>query len=360
MKRLSRREFIKATVAGLGTLASTSFLVACGDGTAPSSPPIPVGASQTIEEAPTPTRNQPTSTPSFGRYFPDATSDLVLTRHNLVWQGEELSADILRQMLDTSIQKLTRMDDPIRAWKALFKPEDLVAIKVNSTENGNTHPALVMAVVDCLVAAGITENHITLYDRQTYELQLAGYSINKDGPGIRCHGTDYQFKAGFEVNHSAVGISEILYNSTALINMPILKAFTYGGLSFAMKNHYGTIDTPSRFHDQNFTKGITGINSLSPIKDRTRLIVGDLLTPETHQDFASYVVVGGKNSILMTFDPVAADSIGLKISCDILNAAGNSTEAVTTLADPWLKEGENIGLGANQPANMNLMELNLN
>lgn len=166
MSALTRREFLKASAAGLGVLVGAPVVSACGSR---NEVPGPAGLE---------TKNQPAVSKPVLQRYPQASSDLVLIRHNQVWQGESLSAEILRQMLDASIQKLTHIQEAAQAWKALFKPEDRVAIKVNSIQNGCTHIAMVMAVVERLKAAGIAGENITIYDRRTDELQSSGYPID--------------------------------------------------------------------------------------------------------------------------------------------------------------------------------------
>jgi uncharacterized protein (DUF362 family) len=49
-----------------------------------------------------------------------------------------------------------------------------------------------------------------------------------------------------------VGLNRSLLECDALINICILKGFTLGGMSFALKNHYGSVENPGRFHESRF------------------------------------------------------------------------------------------------------------
>jgi hypothetical protein len=107
-----------------------------------------------------------------------------------VWDGEALVPEVIRQMLDASIMELTGLNDAVKAWAALFSPNERIAIKVNSHPGGSTHVPLVMAVTEPLQAAGVPAEQILIFDRYSQELEDEGYPLNKDGPGVRCYGTD--------------------------------------------------------------------------------------------------------------------------------------------------------------------------
>ncbi len=350
---LSRRQFLKLLALGVAS-ASSSMLGAC-------QPVDPIQATALPSQTPSPTPEpRPSSTATVvEESAPAKQANIVRTRHPGVWQGETLDPAALREMLDASLARLTHIEDAQKAWESCFKPHERVAIKVNSIIHGSTHLALALAVAERLQDAGVPAEQITLYDRSSQELRNSGFPVSTSGDGLRCTGTDGQLVDGWEVNGSAVSLSQVLAECDALINIPILKAFSLGGLSFAMKNHYGSVDNPSRFHGMNFAPGITGLNALEPIRDRTRLIIGDVLTQETHQDEFDYVVVGGTKALLMGTDPVAIDSIGLQMSEVALESLGVNIRTVQAQAGEWLQAGADAGLGVFELAQINISEIGL-
>jgi uncharacterized protein (DUF362 family) len=270
-------------------------------------------------------------------------------------------------MLDVSVAKLTGLEEARDAWEVLFSPDERVAIKVNSIWGGATHPELVMALTDCLQAVGIPAEQIFIFDRNTSELESEGYPVNVDGPGVRCYGNGEDwgdsgnYTSGWTLLEQEIKLSDILLSCDALINVPILKRGG-PGISFAMKNHYGTFDIPSSFHGSNFERGIPELNALPPIKDRTRLIVGDALAEHSYNGLLDgYEIMAIGNTILVGFDPVAFDAVGLQMVIDTLDVDGRKSYArlATIEAEPWLAVGAEIGLGTNDPANIDLVEVNL-
>jgi hypothetical protein len=317
-----------------------------------------VAPTDTVPSAP------PTATPAVTvrrpdviKMYPDAPSKVVHTRHTGVWGGEELASNALRQMLDASITELTGQNDASKAWAALFSPNERIAIKVNTIRTSHfwTHVPLVMAVTDCLQDAGVSAEQIIVFDRDADELADAGFPLNKDGPGVRCYGTDGNFTAGWAVLDIDAQFSDILLHCDALINMPILKQHNMSGISFAMKNHYGTFDKPGYFHGERLVDGIAALNGLPPIRERTRLIIGDVL--EIVKSGWKKAMAG--DSILMSFDPVAHDTIGLQLYSEALASEGGNPAISEKFAIPWLESGAALGLGTNDVNHMELVNVNL-
>jgi hypothetical protein len=291
-------------------------------------------------------------------------SRVVHVRHAGVWKDSKsldpanLDPQAIRQMLDAAIKKLTGLDDAGKAWKAMFRPSERIAIKVNTFSHSTgscTHVQLVNAVVEQLQAAGLPPEQIVIFDRYDYDLQAIGYTINRDKPGVRCYGNERQYATGWTLVDTKVMLSQILLESDALINIPVLKQHMYGGISFAMKNHYGTFNRPDLFHGS-AGQAIADLNAFPAIKDRTRLVIGDALTV-TLGDYWDKEFAG--DSIFMSFDPVAHDAVALQLFADVRKAKGFDPTAYIERATTWLTKSTELGLGTNDPSNMELVKVNL-
>lgn len=295
--------------------------------------------------------------------FPTIPSKVIQTHHSGVWSGKKLEPGALRQMLDASITKLTGIQSAQDAWSALFKPGERIAIKVNAFRNSTiwTHPDLVMAVTKSLQDAGIPAKQITIFDYQTAELKVAGYPVNTDNPGVRCAGMDDNYdKTPTSVQSNDVHLANILKDCDALINIPILKSHMLAGISFAMKNHYGSIYYPDLLHGDNM-RGVAALNALPEIKDRTRLVIGDVLSANLR--YTSFYPYWSEDwvgdSIFMSFDPVAHDTAGLRLLTQELEKSGGDSASLVGMAEPALKYAVELGLGTNDPAHFQLVEQTL-
>lgn len=281
---------------------------------------------------------------------------VVQVHHAGVWDGGNLQPNAIRQMLDASITRLTGLDDAQAAWSALFAPGERVAIKVNTIAGSAywTHPALVYAVVASLQEAGLPAEQIVIFDRASNELQGAGYTINKDGPGARCYGTDRAYTGGWTLLDRDIAISDVLLSCDALINIPLLKTHSTSGISFALKNHYGTFDQPGRYHG-NIEQALGALNALDAIRNRARLTIGDALNICTNNWNAA--VTG--DAILMSFDPVAHDAIGMELFANARAVAGANSAAAERKVAAWLEYAASLGLGVHTPEAIHKVEVNL-
>ncbi|MDY6875675.1 MAG: DUF362 domain-containing protein [Chloroflexota bacterium] len=364
---IPRREFIKlAAVAGLLAGCRPVRQPEATPTSAPTDTPSPMPSPAPTSTPTTTPTTTPTATPTVMPTVapPPEPGKVVRARHAGVWDGDTLVPEAIHQMLDGSITALTGLNDATAAWASLFDPGERIAIKVNAFRNSViwTHVPLVMAVTECLQKAGVPGEQIVIFDYYTSELKTAGYPLNQDGPGVRCYGTDSGYTSGWQIVGSDIQLSDVLLGCDALINIPILKSHTLAGISFAMKNHYGTLDKPSEFHyGAQINRGMAELNALPPIKNRTRLIIGDILEAclKSRQSYPYWRADMTGDSIFMSFDPVAHDTAGLELFSQLLTDAGRNPGVATRLATPWLENGAELGLGINDPDNIELVEVNL-
>ncbi len=359
--KLSRRDFLRISALGLGSLAGGRLLTACSPAaSSATTAPVPAVVTATASAVAQPATIAASPLPEIIRYYPVAISKVVQTHHSGVWSDKSLVPGALRQMLDASITKLTGLNDAREAWAALFKPGERIAIKVNTFSNSLiwTHAPLVLEVTNSLQEAGIPLEQITIFDYRTSELLTAGYPVNLDGSGVRCTGMDSNYSADpTSVLNRQIKLANILKECDALINIPILKSHMLAGVTFAMKNHYGSIYYPDVLHGDKM-RAIAALNALPEIKDRTRLIIGDTLSanlryansyPYWQEDWTG-------DSIFMSFDPVAHDTMGLQLLTNELEKAGDNPAYLVGMATPALQYAVELGLGTNDPANMESLE----
>ena len=327
---LSRRAFLT------GAAAATAGLVAACQGL--------------VKPAPTPTVSLP-GRAEILKFYPQTKSRVVVARHSGVWSGEELVAGALQQMLDAAITRVTGIHDALAAWRVLFDPDETIGLKTNAiSPTDTTHPPLVLALAERLKAAGIPPEHIIIFDRLSNELQARGYPMNKDGPGVRCYGTDGAYSGPeHPVAKATVKLSEVLLGCDAIINVPAARLHGMAGITFAMKNHFGCIDRPSSLHyPPRCDPGIPELNALPEIKERSRLIVGDALMNHPFVE----------NTLIVGIDPVACDYLALKELIKLGEERDADMSFITGKATHIATAAE-MGLGTDDPANMDLQEVEL-
>jgi len=224
-------------------------------------------------------------------------------------------ADRAMQALFDSAHPLVQID----AWRKLVRPGDTVGLKVNTLGGRgiSTNVHLVAAICERLQEAGVKAGDILVWDRDSSEMERAGFHIVAGGDRVQCYGTD---RVGYEEELSAWGsvggcLSKILTRRTnVLINLPVLKDHDGAGVTIALKNMYGVIHNPNKYHPNGCNPYVADLNMLPEIRSRMRLTICDATT-------AMYEGGPGfkpehswnANTLLVSTDPVALDHTGWKM-----------------------------------------------
>jgi len=214
---------------------------------------------------------------------------VVIARDEALTRGKmDQHRELLARLLDAAMQKLTGASDPASAWLRYFKPSDRIGIKVN-TLGLSTHPAVVDAVVAGLRHAGVPAEHIIIWDRFDVELAQAGFKLNKSSTGVRCRGTDAEgYGSGYQRNIEVSGqigscFSKIVAEEVnALICVPVLKDHNLAGVSLGMKNFFGAIHNPNKYHEHNCDPYVADVVSDRFIAPKWRLTVCDATRAQYH------------------------------------------------------------------------------
>lgn len=293
-----------------------------------------------------------------------AKSRLIIVRDPAVLSGSGesgsgIKTDTLAQMLDQAVAKLTGKSNAPAAWTSLFKPEDIVGIKVNCLfgRGASTSPEVAHAVADALVRAGLKPSNVIIWDRSTGDLLKSGYTINRDGDGVRVLANDGVWEDEPTKNGSINGrLTKIITRDiTALINVPYMKDHGMSGITGALKNHYGSFDSPMMCHGNHCDPYLADLNQIPAIRDKTRLIVMDALRP---------MADGGPglrrdalwdyHSLLVSRDPVAVDYMSWKIIDERRSEIGLPCLADAGREPVSIATAASRGLGVND---LNKMEL---
>ncbi|MHC4357849.1 MAG: DUF362 domain-containing protein, partial [Planctomycetota bacterium] len=256
---------------------------------------------------------------------------VILSRNDSFLGGDgKVNGALVRMAVEDGVMRITGASTAPEAWSMLFKPNEKVGIKLNclGKKSFSPHIELVEAIVDGLKSAGVKDNNIVLFERTSRELKEAGFRIRKSG-GLKCFGTDELAGGGYEPQPQTAGSVGSCFSRIAsrfcdaIINVPILKDHDLSGVSVAMKNYYGIIHNPNKYHDNNCDPYIAELNTHPYIRNKSRLIVCDALVAQYNGGPAfkrqwSWPFGG----ILMSRDPVAMDRVGANIIEEERKAAG--------------------------------------
>lgn len=300
------------------------------------------------------------------RGLASAKSKVVIARDAMLrGRGSTVDEGRMLALLDRAMQSMFEVDQPVEAWKRLLRPGERVGLKVNSIAGRrlSTNVALVEAICERLQMAGVKAQDIVIWDRDGSDLSRAGFRLSSGGNRVRCMGTD---EAGFEETPEAFGavrsrLSKILTrNCDVLINVPVLKCHGMCGVTAALKNMYGAIDNPYRYHGNYCSPYIANLNMLSGIRSKLRLNICDATTG-SYAGGAGYdpSSTWNHNAILIARDPVALDYTAWRIierkraemGLGTLESEGTPPRFISVAADAGHR------LGTNDPSRIATVEV---
>ncbi|RJP63988.1 MAG: DUF362 domain-containing protein [Ignavibacteriales bacterium] len=204
---------------------------------------------------------------------------VVLIRNEKVLdKNGKINIEILETMLDESVKLIFDTKYASTAWSKIIKPTDVVGIKTNVWNYLSTPTELENIIKERVIAAGVKEDNVSIDDRGVLN-------------------------------------NPVFKKATALINSRPMRTHYWSGVGSLLKNYIMFAEKPSDYHDDSCAD-LAAIWKLPNVKDKTRLNILVMLTPLFHSVGAhgySPEYVWQYKGLIVSTDPVAADSIGLKI-----------------------------------------------
>ncbi len=214
----------------------------------------------------------------FGRNKDTALTKVILIRDKDVLASGLPDKTVLESMMDKAMIELTSASTAKEAWASILKPEDVLGIKTNVWNNLATPTQLEEVLTEKAKIVGITASNISVNDR-----------------GVRN--------------------DPVFQRSTALINVRPMRTHAWSGVGSIIKNYIMFADRPSEYHPDSCADLAT-LYELPQIKGKTRLNILVMLTPLFHgigPHHFNKQYTWKYNGLIVGFDPVAVDSIGLQI-----------------------------------------------
>lgn len=222
---------------------------------------------------------------------------------------------VLKKMLEETVKSVTGESSATAGWKKLIKPDDVVGLVPTPAVNP-THRELVDAVREALTEAGIAADRIQEVQRK----------------------------------------KDLAAKCTALITMPALKVHRLTGIGTVMKNYILFSDKPARSYHMDNNGKLAEIWNMATVKGKTRLVLIDSLRPLFHgaerrpnpQYFWNY------SGLLASTDPVAAETVGLKILQAKRNAFKGEAWELAPVPLCVAAADKEYKLGTSDPKNIDL------
>jgi len=283
---------------------------------------------------------------------------IVTVQDSQATEAFRTRSDIIGAMVACALTNLTGKPTVPEAWRSLISTQsvaaldrEVVGIKVYSLPGGisGTRPAVVAAVIEGLLGAGLPPSHIIVWDRQLTDLRLAGYSELAAKYGIRLAGSA---EAGYDENafydnpllgnlvwgdlefgHKGEGVARKSYFSklvsqeiTRIINITPLLNQNLAGVSGNLYSlAMGSVDNILRFEADadRLATAVPEIYAKTNLSDRVVLNITDALICQYEGGERGLLHYSRTlNELRFSKDPVALDCLSIKELVELRKAAG--------------------------------------
>lgn len=183
------------------------------------------------------------------------------------------------RIVGAAVKRSTGKESAEAAFRGLFGKNDTVGIKVNCLAGPrmSPNPELVEALVEWVAGAGVARSRIIVFERSSRELERAGFPLRRKGGPYRSYGIDNEYDREPTVAGRVASCFARLVSTTctALISVGVVKDHDFAGVSAGLKNWYGVIHNPNKYHDGNCDPYVADIVRHRWIGGKLRLTVLD-------------------------------------------------------------------------------------
>ncbi len=254
---------------------------------------------------------------------PAAKSRVVLVRREEVLdENSGLRADVLQEMLDQAVARLTDTADGVAAFKALVKPGETVGIKTNFWSYLPTPKELEQAIKRRVMDAGVDEAKIGIDD---YEVRT----------------------------------NPLFVNATSIINVRPIRTHYLAGMSGCLKNYIMFAESQPFYHPDSCAD-LGALWKLPNVVGRNRLNVLCCLTPQFHTRASHHFsrrYTWNYKGLLVGKDPVAVDSVGLRLICAKRREVFGPEQELPPVPKHIALADTRHGIGTSDPARIELIKL---
>jgi uncharacterized protein (DUF362 family) len=278
---------------------------------------------------------------------------IIIKSKNVLRSDGDADRQKITAMLRRGLQQLTGSGNEQDALAGFLCPSDRVGVKINTIGGRkiSTRPELALALSGLLAGAGLPEKNVIIWDRTNRELREAGYTLSVSQGGLQVFATDTA-GVGYESDltaHRNIGslLSTIQTRRvTASISLAILKDHGLAGITAGMKNYFGAVHNPNKYHDSHCNPFVADLFDISLIKGKHRLSVIDALLVQYHRGPSFHPQWAEKcESLIISRDPVAADFVGWRMIERLRAGKGLPSLAEEDRKPVYLASAEQMGLG---------------
>ena len=282
----------------------------------------------------------------------------MIRSQKVISKRGDLDEAKLRRMFQRGFQLIQES-----SGKRLFQTKETLGIKVNTLggKKISTRPEVSLNLAEELDKQ-FSPRSVIIWDRTNRELKEAGYSLNYQKTGPLVMGTDtreigYDSELVVKANIGSL-FSRIQSNIlTSSISLAVLKDHGLAGVTAGMKNYFGTIHNPNKYHDNNCDPFIPELFDCTAVSKKHRLTIIDGLVVQYHRGPSFHAQWAHREGVLIfSLDPVAADYVGWELIEKLRSRKGLPSLTEEDREPRYLWTADKMGLGAASPEGIDLKE----
>ena len=247
---------------------------------------------------------------------------------------------------------------------SLIPPGSNLGLKINTIGRRalSTLPETAVAIGLWLGKTLGQEGRVIIWDRTNEELKDTGYKLSTSPETLRIFGTDNR-GVGYQTDpviHRNIGslfsrIQAEMVNYS--ISLAILKDHGLAGVTAGLKNYFGAIHNPNKYHDTHCDPYVAELFDCPLVKNKHRLTIIDALKVQYHRGPSYHPQWAEKvQKFILSADPVAADVVGWKLIEELRARKGLPSLKEEGREPAYLFTAERLGLGQAQLENIEVLE----
>jgi len=292
----------------------------------------------------------------------DITSKVfVIKAHGVLSSERKVKSSIVYKMMKLGLDLVK--ESVISSSLDLF-PNTKTGIKINTIGGFKltTRPETALALAKALEDKGVRPDNIIIWDRTNRELKEAGFTLNKDRGKFNIYGTDasgigYDHQLTSHLNIGSLFSTIQSRKVSNSISLALLKDHGLAGITAGMKNYYGAIHNPNKYHDFNCDPFVAELFDTDHVKKKHKLSILDCLEVQYHRGPSLHPTwLDRQESLIFGLDPTAVDYAGWQIIERLRAKKGLPSLREERREPSYLITAEKMGLGCVNPNKIEIIE----
>ncbi|HUU30350.1 MAG TPA: DUF362 domain-containing protein [archaeon] len=228
--------------------------------------------------------------------------------------GQAPDEQVAGEMIARVLRELTGTPTLQESWRAILGNAKVVGLKPNclSGRGVASSPAFVNALCRQLVDNYPGLEKIIIWERSDKDLRTCGFEIRTSGR-IMCLGNDrggYHQDLIVEGSIGSLVSSFVVDQCDALINLPVFKDHGIVGISVGLKNYYGAVHNPNKYHLNHGDPYVADLNRMPVIRSKNVLSLCEAFTAQ-YEGGPPFMPQWSwpAGLVLASTDPVALDRV---------------------------------------------------